>query len=131
MSACGPLPDAIGGLAIGADPITAAVVTMAGVAGLPLLGFLVRKEPKDHGTQKFIEGPVQPGQRVVIVEDVTTTGGSALVAIQRARAHGLVVERVVTVIDRLAGASAAFAAEGIPLESLVTIRDLGLEPDAA
>jgi len=131
LSACGPLPDAIGGLAIGADPITAAVVTMAGVAGLPLLGFLVRKEPKDHGTQKFIEGPVQPGQRVVIVEDVTTTGGSALVAIQRARAHGLVVERVVTVIDRLAGASAAFAAEGVPLESLVTIRDLGLEPDAA
>jgi orotate phosphoribosyltransferase len=72
---------------------------------------------------------VQPGQRVVIVEDVTTTGGSSLLAIDRVREFGLVVERVVTVIDRLAGAKAAFAARGIPLESLVTIRDLGLEPE--
>jgi orotate phosphoribosyltransferase len=102
---------------------------MAGVAGLPLRGFMVRKEPKDHGTKKFIEGPVSPGERVVIVEDVTTTGGSALTAIDRAREFGLVVDRVVTVIDRLAGASAAFAAKGIPLDSLVTIRDLGIDPD--
>jgi orotate phosphoribosyltransferase len=90
---------------------------------------MVRKEPKDHGTKKYVEGPVQPGQRVVIVEDVTTTGGSSLLAIDRVREFGLVVERVVTVIDRLAGAEAAFAARGIPLESLVTIRDLGLEPE--
>jgi orotate phosphoribosyltransferase len=102
---------------------------MAGVEGLPLKGFMVRKEPKDHGTKKYVEGPVQPGQRVVIVEDVTTTGGSSLLAIDRVREFGLVVERVVTVIDRLAGAEAAFAARGIPLESLVTIRDLGLEPE--
>ena len=128
LQACGALPQAIGGLAIGADPITAAVVTMAGVEGLPLRGFMVRKEPKDHGTQKFIEGPVSPGERVVIVEDVTTTGGSALTAIDRAREFGLVVDRVVTVIDRLAGAGAAFAAKGIPLDSLVTIRDLGIDP---
>jgi orotate phosphoribosyltransferase len=129
LRSLGPLPDAVGGMSIGADPITSAVVTMAGVEGLPLKGFMVRKEPKDHGTKKYVEGPVQPGQRVVIVEDVTTTGGSSLLAIDRVREFGLVVERVVTVIDRLAGAKAAFAARGIPLESLVTIRDLGLEPE--
>ena len=127
-AALGPLPDAVGGMSIGADPVTGAVVTMAGVAGLPLKGFMVRKEPKDHGLQKYIEGPVEPGQRVVIVEDVVTTGGSSLLAIERAQEFGLVVERVVAVIDRLAGAEAAFAAQGIPLESLVTIRDLGIEP---
>ena len=71
----------------------------------------------------------EPGQRVVIVEDVITTGGSSLLAIDRVEEFGLVVERVVTVIDRLAGAAEALAARGIPLESLVTIRDLGLSPE--
>jgi orotate phosphoribosyltransferase len=91
---------------------------------------MVRKEPKDHGTKRYIEGPVVPGERVVIVEDVTTTGGSSLVAIDRAIEFGLVVERVVTVIDRLAGAGDTLAARGIPLDALVTIRDLGIDPDA-
>jgi len=130
LRALGPLPDAVGGMSIGADPITSAVVTMAGVEGLPLKGFLVRKEPKDHGTKRYVEGPVEPGQRVVIVEDVVTTAGSSLVAIDRARDFGLVVERVVVVIDRLAGGREALAARGIPLEALVTIRDLGIEPEA-
>lgn len=130
LRSLGPLPAAVGGMSIGADPITSAVITMAGVEGLPLKGFMVRKEPKDHGTKKYVEGPVEPGQRVVIVEDVTTTGGSSLLAIDRVHEFGLVVERVVTVIDRLAGARETLAARGIPLESLVTIRDLGIEPDA-
>lgn len=129
LQGLGELPDAIGGMSIGADPITGAAVTMAGVAGLPLKGFMVRKEPKGHGMQRYVEGPVEPGQRVVIVEDVTTTGGSSLLAIDRAEEFGLKVERVVTVIDRLAGAAEAFAARGIPLEPLVTIRDLGIEPE--
>jgi orotate phosphoribosyltransferase len=131
LKSLGPLPDAVGGMSIGADPVTSGVVTMAGVENLPLKGFLVRKEPKDHGTKRYVEGPVEPGQRVVIVEDVVTTAGSSLVAIERAQEFGLVVERVVVVIDRLAGGREALAARGIPLESLVTIRDLGLEPDAA
>ena len=131
LQGLGELPEAIGGMSIGADPITSAAVTMAGVAGLPLKGFMVRKEPKGHGLQRYVEGPVEPGQRVVIVEDVTTTGGSSLLAIDRATEFGLQVERVVTVIDRLAGAAEAFAARGIPLEPLVTIRDLGIEPDTA
>ena len=130
LQGLGELPDAIGGMSIGADPITGAAVTMAGVAGLPLKGFMVRKEPKGHGMQRYVEGPVEPGQRVVIVEDVTTTGGSSLLAINRAEEFGLKVERVVTVIDRLAGAAEAFAARGIPLEPLVTIRDLGIEPES-
>ncbi len=115
-------------MAIGADPITAAVVTMAGVRGVPLKGFLVRKEAKGHGTQRFVEGPVQAGDRVVIVEDVVTTGGSSLQAIERAEAVGLKVERVIAIIDRLEGGAAAFAARGFPLHSLLTIRDFGIEP---
>ena len=131
LRSLGTLPAAVGGMSIGADPITSAVITMAGVEGLPLKGFMVRKEPKGHGTQKFVEGPVAAGDRVAIVEDVVTTAGSALIAIARAREFGLVVERVVAVIDRLAGGREALAAEGVPLEALVSIRDLGLEPDAA
>lgn len=127
LQSLGSLPQAVGGMSIGADPVTSAVVTMAGVAGIPLKGFMVRKEAKGHGMQRFVEGPVEAGNRVVIVEDVITTGGSSLVAIDRAQEFGLVVERVVTVIDRLAGAAEALAARGIPLESLVTIRDLGIE----
>ena len=78
-----------------------------------------------------MEGPVVPGNRVVIVEDVVTTGGSSLLAIDRAQEFGLIVERVITVIDRLAGGQATLAARGISLESLVTIRDLGIEPDGS
>lgn len=125
------LPQAVGGMAIGADPITAAVVTMAGVRGLALKGFLVRKEAKGHGTQRFVEGPVQAGDRVAIVEDVVTTGGSSLQAIDRAEAVGLKVEQVIAIIDRLEGGAAAFAARGVPLHSLLTIRDFGIEPPSA
>ena len=115
-------------MAIGADPITAAVITMAGVRGLPLKGFLVRKEAKGHGTNRYIEGPVSPGDDVVIVEDVVTTGGSSLEAIERVEAFGLKVTRVVAIIDRMEGGAEAFAAKGYPFSSLLTIRDFGIEP---
>ena len=103
LLARGPLPEAIGGMSIGADPITAAVVTMSGVRGTPITGFMVRKQSKGHGTNQYIEGPVQPGQRVVIVEDVVTTGGSSLEAIERVEAFGLKVAQVVAIIDRPRG----------------------------
>lgn len=122
------LPVAVGGMAIGADPITAAVVTMAGVRGLPLKGILIRKEPKGHGLQKYVEGPVSPGDDVVIVEDVVTTGGSSLLAIERAEEFGLKIAGVITIIDRLEGGAAAFAERGYNFTSLLTIRDLGVEP---
>jgi orotate phosphoribosyltransferase len=121
-----PLPAAVGGLAIGADPITASIVTLAGLRGLPLSGFLVRKEAKGHGTNKFIEGPVQPGATAVIVEDVITTGGSAMTALERARDFGLQVDRVLAIVDRLEGGAEAFAARGAKLTTLLTIRDLNI-----
>ncbi len=122
------LPKAVGGMAIGADPITAAVITLAGVRGLPLKGILVRKEAKGHGTERYVEGPVSPGDDVVIVEDVVTTGGSSLQAIERALAFGLKVQRVVAIIDRMEGGAQAFAAKGYEFSSLLTIRDFGIEP---
>ena len=122
------LPDAVGGMAIGADPITAAVVTLAGQRGLPLKGFMVRKEPKVHGPGRDVEGPVEPGERAVIVEDVVTTGGSSLQAIERVEAFGLKVDRVIAIVDRLEGGRAAFEQRGYPLQTLLTIRDFGIEP---
>ena len=129
IKAQGELPDAVGGMAIGADPITASIVTVAGQQGLPLKGFMVRKEPKGHGTGKQIEGPVEPGQTVVIVEDVITSGGSALKAVDAAEAFGLKVTHVIGIIDRLAGGQAAFAARKIPLLTLTTIEDFGIQPE--
>lgn len=124
-----PLPAAVGGMAIGADPITAAIVTVAGQQELPLKGFMVRKEPKGHGTGRQVEGPVEPGQEVVIVEDVITSGGSALKAVDAAEAFGLKVREVIGIIDRLAGGEAAFAQRGLKLKTLTTIRDFGIEPE--
>lgn len=122
------MPKAVGGMSIGADPIAASIVTIAGVQGQPLLGFMVRKEPKGHGTNQYIEGPVRPGDEVVIVEDVVTTGGSSLLAIERAEQFGLKVQKVVCIIDRLEGGRENFSQRGYPFASLFTIRDFGLEP---
>ncbi|TWT79250.1 Orotate phosphoribosyltransferase [Planctomycetes bacterium CA13] len=122
------MPDAVGGMAIGADPITASIVTIAGQRDLPLKGFMVRKEAKGHGTGKQVEGPVEAGQSVVIVEDVITSGGSAIKAVEAAEAFGLKVLYVVGIIDRLAGGAEAFAAKGLELKTLTTIRDFGIEP---
>ncbi len=122
------LPAAVGGMSIGADPITAAVVTMSGVRGTPIAGFMVRKESKGHGTNQYLEGPVKPGDTAVIVEDVVTTGGSSLKAIQRAEAFGLKIEGVLAIIDRMEGGAQAFARQGYPFASLLSIRDFGIEP---
>lgn len=124
----GELPDAVGGMSIGADPITAAVVTMSAVRGAPLRGFMVRKEAKKHGTNQFIEGPVKAGERVAIVEDVVTTGGSSLQAIERCEAFGLKVVRVIAIVDRMEGGAEEFARRGYPFQSLLSIRDFGIEP---
>ncbi len=119
----GDLPDLVGGMAIGADPITAAILTLAGIRGLPLRGVMVRKEAKQHGTGKLVEGPFQRGESIAIVEDVVTTGGSSLLAIERCEAVGLKVKRVLAIIDRLEGGREAFAARGYELTTLFTIRD--------
>ncbi|MEY3457126.1 MAG: Orotate phosphoribosyltransferase, partial [Planctomycetota bacterium] len=120
--------DGFGGMSIGADPIVGGVLVAAAAQQRELLGFMVRKEAKGHGTQRFIEGPIQAGQRVVIVDDVVTTGGSALQAIDRVQEFGCQVVHVVGIVDRLQGGAAAFAARGLPFSSLLNIRDFGIEP---
>ena len=121
------LPDAVGGMAIGADPITASIITLAGQRSLPVRGFIVRKEAKGHGTGQAVEGPVVSGDRVIIVEDVITTGGSALKAIDQCTEFGLNVVGALAVIDRLAGGAERFAEKNCPLRTLFTIRDFGIE----
>lgn len=128
LLADGQLPDAVGGMSIGADPITAAVLTIAGVRGLDLKGFLVRKESKGHGTNKFIEGPVKSGDSVVVVEDVVTTGGSSLLAIERLESAGIKVVGVIAIVDRMEGGAEAFASRGYSFRSLLQITDFGIEP---
>jgi orotate phosphoribosyltransferase len=121
------MPDAVGGMAIGADPITAAVITRAWQAGLSLRGFIVRKENKQHGTGRQVEGPIKENDRVVMLEDVVTSGGSSLKAIQHARDFGLKVDRIITIIDRKAGGRERFEAEGVAFHSLLTLDDLGID----
>jgi orotate phosphoribosyltransferase len=121
------LPELVGGMAIGADPITAAILTLAGVQGKPLRGVMVRKEAKLHGTGKLVEGPFQAGESIAIVEDVVTTGGSSLLAIERCEKAGLKIQRVLAIIDRLEGGREAFAARGYELTTLFTIRDFGID----
>lgn len=117
---------AVGGLTLGADPILAAVLTLAGIRQQPLKGFIVRKEAKGHGAGKLVEGPIKAGDKLVVVEDVSTTGGSALKAVEAVRELDCEVVRVVTVLDRLSGAEEAFAEAKVPFSSLLTLRDLGL-----
>jgi orotate phosphoribosyltransferase len=115
---------AVGGLTLGADPIASAVATWSMLAGRPLDAFYVRKEPKGHGTQQWIEGDrrVVPGTPVAIVEDVCTTGGSSLKAIERARLHGLDVRRVIALVDREEGGRAAVEREA-PMSALFSRSD--------
>ena len=102
-----PEVTAVGGLTMGADPLASATSTLSFLGGRPLDAFYVRKEPKTHGTQKWIEGErsVPAGTRVAIVEDVVTTGGSTRKAIERARLHGLDVRHVIALVDREEGGS--------------------------
>lgn len=123
----------VGGMVIGADPIVGGILAAAAESAdhKDLTGFLVRKEAKGHGTQKFVEGPLQPGQSVVIVEDVVTTGGSSLLAIERVEAFGAKVVGVLAIIDRMEGGRAAFENAGYKFDSLLTIEDFGITPPAA
>ncbi len=122
-----PMPELVGGMVIGADPITASILTVAGMRDIPLRGVMVRKEPKGHGTKKFVEGPYHEGERIVIVEDVVTTGGSSLLAIEHCEAVGLEVAGVLAIVDRLEGGREAFAERGYELKSLFTVADFGID----
>jgi orotate phosphoribosyltransferase len=115
--------DAIGGLVLGACPIVDAVVLKRYSAGQPIAGFYVRKEPKARGTMKRIEGPLKPGSAVAIVEDVTTTGGSALTAVDAVLEQRCTVRKIVTVLDRQEGGAEAVKARGFDLCAIFTARD--------
>ncbi|MFM7469262.1 MAG: orotate phosphoribosyltransferase [Vampirovibrionales bacterium] len=116
-------PDAIGGVVLGAAPMVSSVLSQSAMAGEPLKGFLIRKEAKKHGAGNLIEGPIEPWMRVVLLEDVVTTGGSTLFGIRELRKKypGIEIAGVIALVDRQAGAKEAFEAEGVPLHALYTI----------
>lgn len=117
-------PDAIGGLTMGADPVAYAIAAESWRQGLPIHAFSVRKRPKRHGRSRLIEGCFEGGARVVIVEDVITTGGSALQAMEAVRAeHGQVVG-VLALVDRGEGGRTAIEEIGVPALVLYTADDL-------
>ena len=118
----------VGGLEMGAVPLASAVAAVSAAKGEPVSAFFVRKQAKDHGTASLIEGLAQDesleGRRVVILEDVTTTGGSALKAVEQVRSEGGEVAAVITVLDRQEGAGEAFKKAGLAFEALLTKSDI-------
>jgi orotate phosphoribosyltransferase len=120
-----PLVRGVGGLTLGADPIASAIALTSFLEGEPVDAFVVRKEPKGHGTGQWIEGrkTIPDGSRVVVIEDVVTTGGSALKAIERCRAEKLEPVRCLALVDRMEGGREAIEATGVPLEALYTRAD--------
>jgi len=115
--------DCVGGLEMGAVPLIAPVAMQSLEAGQPLMGFFVRKAPKDHGTRQRIEGIDMAGKTAVIVEDVTTTGGSAMQAVEEVKKAGGKVALVISILDRGEGARELYAGAGVPFTSLFTAEE--------
>ncbi len=115
---------AVGGLTLGADPLATAIAYSAHLSGEQMEAFIVRKEPKRHGTMLWIEGNVKKGDKVFIVEDVITTGGSTKKAINRAKRCGLKVLGVIVLIDRQEGGREAIESLGVPVNTLLTKEEI-------
>ncbi|MFO0937073.1 MAG: orotate phosphoribosyltransferase [Gemmataceae bacterium] len=118
--------DAIGGLEVGAIPMAAAALVALHRRGKSAEGFFVRKQAKQHGSKERLEGLVKAGDRVVVIDDVLTTGGSVVQAIEAVEAVGATVVRVVCICDRLQGAAEAL--QKYDFRPLFTVRDFGIEP---
>ena len=118
-----PAVEAIGGLELGSVPIVVGV-SMRSFPRRPIAGFVVRKQTKGHGTDQKIDGNFRPNSTVVILEDVTTKGGSVMQAIRAVRQQGAAVKTVITVVDRVEGAAQALKQEGIELKAVFTAREL-------
>jgi orotate phosphoribosyltransferase len=116
--------EAIGGLTLGADPISYAISHASAGSARPLRAFTVRKEAKTHGTGKVIEGPFRPNDHVAVIEDVITTGGSALRAIDAVRNAGGTVSGVLAVVDRQEGGREALESAGVPVIALTTASEI-------
>jgi orotate phosphoribosyltransferase len=119
------LPDdveAVAGLTLGADPMVTAVSVVSAYENRPLPGLILRKEAKGHGTMAYIEGPIlAPGAKVVVLEDVVTTGASAMKAVNRLREAGYIVDRVIALVDREQGGAEFYRQQGLNFEALFTI----------
>tara|TARA_B100000427_G_C15489658_1_gene586945 strand:- start:859 stop:1383 length:525 start_codon:yes stop_codon:yes gene_type:complete len=114
----------VGGLTLGADPLVSGVSLVSALDGRMVNALIVRKEPKGHGTGAWIEGPELPkGTKVTVLEDVVTTGGSAVKAAEKLRDAGYVVETVVAIVDRQEGGVEAMEKEGLKLRSIFTLED--------
>jgi orotate phosphoribosyltransferase len=118
--------DIVGGLTMGADPIASAIMHRAILAGKTYDACVVRKEPKDHGRGRQVEGPDPRGKRVVVVEDTSTTGGSPLTAARALEEAGAEVVAVCVVVDRNTGADRVIEEAGYPYRAAITLDDLGL-----
>jgi orotate phosphoribosyltransferase len=116
--------DSVGGLTLGADPIACAISYASASSGAPVRAFTVRKEPKSHGTGKLIEGPFRERDRVVVIEDTITTGGSARKAVDAVRAAGGTVLGVLALVDREEGGREALEAEGLAVVSLTKASEI-------
>lgn len=114
----------VGGLTLGADPLVMAVCAYACLKNIPLEGFIVRKEPKKHGTQRWLEGYVHQGDRVVIVDDVITTGKSVLQAIEKAEDAGLEVVKVVVLVDREEGGREKIVNQGYDFSAVFSFTEI-------
>jgi orotate phosphoribosyltransferase len=120
---------ALGGPSLGADPIVGAIACLSQINKIPLRTFIVRKSAKRHGRQRQIEGPgLKKGDKVIIVDDVSTTGKALLEAKEALERIGVEVERAIVIVDRLEGAGGNLAKAGLSLESIFTIKDFGLSP---
>ena len=122
--------DAFGGLEVGAVPLTAAAAVHYHLNGRTLEGFWVRDRQKAHGMRKLVEGGVKPGDRVLVVDDVITSGMSALKAVEAVKEIGCEVVQVLALVDRLQGAEQACRAAGVAFRSVFTIRDFGVRVPA-
>ena len=121
-----PAVRAVGGMTMGADPIAAAILHQGAARGLAYDAFVVRKEPKDHGRGRQVEGPDLAGRRVIVLEDTSTTGGSPLAAIDALIKEGAEIAAVAVVVDRDTGARERIEAAGYPYFAAIGLADLGL-----
>jgi orotate phosphoribosyltransferase len=120
-----PKTQAVAGLTLGADPLVSAVSVVSAYEERPVAAIIIRKEAKGHGTKAYLEGPaLSPGAKVVVLEDVVTTGKSALQAVERLRDGGYVVEQIIALVDREQGGGELYEAQGIQFEALFSIREL-------
>lgn len=116
---------AVAGLTLGADPIVTAVSVVSAYENQPIPALIIRKEAKGHGTKAYIEGPnLAEGAKVVVLEDVVTTGQSAMKAVERLRAAGYVVDEVISLVDRQQGGAEFYQSVGLRFEAVFTIKDI-------